>query len=63
LSNSSEVELGKLVDRLGKTIVREAPSGVKVHHYPMPDETHGTIYHPAALQALRRLFEPAPDRK
>lgn len=63
LSNSSEVELGKLVDRLGKTIVREAPSGVKVHYYPMPDETHGTIYHPAALQALRRLFEPAPDRK
>jgi len=24
----------------------------------MPEETHATIYHPAALGALRRLFKP-----
>jgi hypothetical protein len=27
----------------------------------MPDETHATIYHPAALRAFRELFAPRPD--
>lgn len=27
---------------------------------PMPQETHGTIYHPAALKAFRTLFKPPP---
>jgi len=30
-----------------------------VKYLPLPEETHATIYHPAALQALRTLF-PAP---
>jgi hypothetical protein len=25
----------------------------------MPEETHATIYHPAALEAVRRSFKPA----
>ena len=29
---------------------------------PMPEETHGTIYHPAALHAFRALFAPAPPK-
>jgi hypothetical protein len=28
----------------------------------MPAETHGTIYHPAALAAVRRLFKPERRR-
>ena len=28
----------------------------------MPGESHATIYHPAALLALRKLFKPAPDQ-
>lgn len=28
-------------------------------HLPMPQETHMTIYHPAALIAVRQLFKPA----
>lgn len=27
---------------------------------PMPDESHATIYHPAALLALRAMFKPGP---
>lgn len=27
---------------------------------PLPDESHATIYHPAALRAFRALFAPAP---
>jgi hypothetical protein len=27
-------------------------------HVLMPEETHATIYHPAALRAFRELFRP-----
>ena len=39
---------------------RHAPASVKWHYESMLPETHATIYHPAALKALRRLFKPAP---
>lgn len=32
--------------------------GLVWHYEPMPEETHGTIYHPAALRAFRFLFKP-----
>ena len=35
-----------------------APASLTWHFEPMPQETHASIYHPAALQALRRLFAP-----
>ena len=28
------------------------------HYEPMPQETHATIYHPAALRAFRTVFKP-----
>ena len=33
-----------------------APSGLEWQYHQMPDETHATIYHPAALRAFRTLF-------
>jgi predicted alpha/beta superfamily hydrolase len=33
--------------------------GLSWQYHPMPQETHGTIYHPAALDAFRRLLAPA----
>jgi predicted alpha/beta superfamily hydrolase len=42
------------VDALQKT----PPRNLTWYFAPMPEETHATIYHPAALQALRRLFKP-----
>ncbi|WP_375418080.1 alpha/beta hydrolase [uncultured Hymenobacter sp.] len=32
------------------------------YYQPMPDETHATIYHPAALGAFRTVFKPQPAR-
>jgi len=29
-------------------------------HLDMPQETHASIYHPAALLALRQMFKPTP---
>jgi predicted alpha/beta superfamily hydrolase len=45
----------KLAARLGAS----PPEGLELHVEPMPEETHATIYHPAALRALRKLFAPA----
>lgn len=38
---------------------RLRPTGLDWHYEPMPNEGHATIYHPAALLAMRRLFSPA----
>ncbi|KAF1017649.1 MAG: hypothetical protein GAK31_00917 [Stenotrophomonas maltophilia] len=39
--------------------LRTGAAAVPVSYLPLPQETHATIYHPAALQALRTLFKPA----
>ncbi len=59
LASSGEVEIARLTARLAE-LVRAHEGGVTVHHAPMPEESHATIYHPAALRAFRRLFPPAP---
>jgi predicted alpha/beta superfamily hydrolase len=33
--------------------------GLRWDHHRMPDEKHSTIYHPAALRALRTVFAPS----
>ncbi len=46
----------RLADELGKN----APPNLHWHYEKMPEETHGTIYHPAALKAFRAVFKPSP---
>jgi predicted alpha/beta superfamily hydrolase len=47
---------------MGKALVavleKSAPAQLTWKFVPMPEETHATIYHPAALRALRVLFKP-----
>jgi predicted alpha/beta superfamily hydrolase len=62
LASSGEEELVRLTQRLARQLRTSAPSILKWHYAPMPAETHGTIYHPAALAALRRLFKPPARR-
>ena len=50
----------QLVDALNAT---GQPAGLRSTYDPLPDETHATIYHPAALRAFRLLFKPAAFRK
>lgn len=59
LASSGEPELARLTGLLAEALRRHAPAALTWHHEPMPGETHATIYHPAALLALRRLFPPA----
>ncbi|MET4107475.1 alpha/beta hydrolase-fold protein [Hymenobacter sp. UYP22] len=42
-------------------VLRKAPqTSLRVHYQTLPAETHATIYHPAALQAFRSVFQPKP---
>lgn len=61
LASSSQAEIAELTQKLADTLTAGAPANLSWHHEPMPDETHGTIYHPAALRAFRRMFKPAPS--
>ena len=45
-------------------VVDAAVSAARPWHYePMPEETHATIYHPAALRAFRAVFKPQAKGK
>ncbi|WP_303311960.1 alpha/beta hydrolase [Hymenobacter sp. BT730] len=44
--------------RLQPALKAAAPPNITWYYQPMPEETHATIYHPAALQAFRIVFKP-----
>lgn len=60
LASSREPELSALASRLADVLAAHAPAGLVVHHERLTDETHGTLYHPAALRAFRTLFSAPP---
>ncbi len=50
-------EMQSAMDRLVAAL--SAAPGVTLTYHPLPGETHATIYHPAAVLALRELLAPA----
>jgi hypothetical protein len=48
--------MGEGVDRLVEALQAHAPGDMDWIFVPMGQETHGTVFHPAALSAVRRLF-------
>ena len=48
---------------LADILKADAPAGVRWHYEPMPEEKHGTIYHPAALKAFQMMLAPKPAAK
>ena len=64
LASSSEPQLAVLTERLAAALKAHAGAGTGLewHYLPMPEETHATIYHPAALRAFRAMFKPAPTK-
>jgi predicted alpha/beta superfamily hydrolase len=63
LASSDEKVIAEATQRLADVLAKEAPSSVHWHYEKMPEETHATIYHPAALKAFRAAFKPSPDKK
>ena len=57
MATSADGGLEELMPRFTAALAR-GPAALAWHHEPMPEETHATIYHPAALGAFRALFKP-----
>lgn len=58
MASSSEAGIAVEVQRLSEALEKQAPPGLQWHLEKMPEESHGTIYHPAALKAFRAVFKP-----
>ena len=58
IASSGEKQLAPLAKELADILAAQAPVNLTWHYELLAAETHATIYHPAALQALRRLFAP-----
>lgn len=59
LASSREEQIAVVARRLADTLAAESPNGLSWQFQAMPDESHATIFHPAALAAFRRLFKPS----
>jgi predicted alpha/beta superfamily hydrolase len=57
-ASSDEPGLVTTAQKLAEILAGSAPRGLRWHYEAMPEETHRTIYHPAALRAFRALFKP-----
>ena len=49
-----------MAQRFAKVLERGGNPNLKWQYEHFPDETHATIFHPAALRAFRGVFKPAP---
>jgi hypothetical protein len=58
LANSNEPVIAGYTQQLASMFAESAPSSIRWHYEPMPEESHATIYHPAALRAFRLMFKP-----
>jgi len=58
LATSSEPRIAGLTERFAGILAQRAPRGLTWQYENMPEETHATLYHPAALRAFRVLFKP-----
>jgi uncharacterized protein len=61
-ASSDEKGIVEDTERLAAILAKAAPPGLRWHYERMPEETHGTIYHPAALRAFRALWKPAAGK-
>jgi len=59
---SGEPGMPALAGRLRKVVDTASAPGLRFELAAFPEETHRTIYHPAALRALRTLFRNPPER-
>lgn len=59
IASSSEPSIDKPVREFVAALRKSAIQGLELEYTPMPQETHMTIYHPAALMAFRRVLRPS----
>lgn len=60
LSVADEQEMQPQVAALARQLRGRGDARVRLHYHPMPEETHASIFHGAALKAFRLVLAP-PD--
>jgi predicted alpha/beta superfamily hydrolase len=55
---ASRDDRDRRTEQLAGVLSRKALPNLTWYYDAMPEEGHGTIYHPAALRAFRRVFGP-----
>lgn len=60
-NEGAEVRVGQYL--VAKALSTTPPPGFSFTYKPMEDERHSTIYHRAALDALRLLFANPPETR
>ncbi|MDB5234591.1 MAG: esterase [Hymenobacter sp.] len=58
LATGSDAGNAASIARLTKALGSKTGRTITWHYEPMPQETHATIYHPAALKGFREVFKP-----
>lgn len=61
LAGSGQPQLGALAHGLYAALDAARVPGLTVRYAGHPDETHGSVYHPAALRAFRDVLGPLTD--
>lgn len=59
LASSGQPELSREAARMDSLLRVPGPGRPRHQYVPFPQETHATIYHPAALRGFRALLAPA----
>jgi len=60
IATSGEPTIASLTVWLPSILKGDAPKGLAWRYLPLPEESHGTVFHPAALRLFRALSEPDP---
>lgn len=58
LAHSSEPTLARVTAAMARELEGPRGAGLSVRCVPMTEETHATLYHPAALRAFRTVLGP-----
>ena len=58
IAMSSDASRSDLSSKFNAVLKSSVAAGLNWHYTTLPDESHATIYHPAALQAFRLLLKP-----
>jgi predicted alpha/beta superfamily hydrolase len=62
IANSADEMIPGVMQRFVDILSKDAPPSLRWRYEKMTEESHSTIYHPAALRAFRSLFKPDASR-
>lgn len=63
IGSSSQPELKSMANRLTTALAACKSGCARFDSLQLPDETHATVFHPAALAAFRRMLPPGSEPK